>query len=327
MGDTDLGVVNAAGGMATGIVNNIIGAARQNAQNKWTEKMVKEQRDWDLNMWNMTNQYNDPANQVARMERAGLNTLNFGLDGNSTQAMGAASPISPGTYGPQAIENPVGTYMQTKLQEKQMELMNSEIDKNKEGTEGTRLDNEFKQRTMDARVQSEDLKNNISKEQVEEIRAHKEEMMQHVAKMIEEEKSERVKQALLEAQTKLRNAEANQIAELLPYHKLLMDAQTDAQKATAAAQWMSTAYNAKLIGAGYIEAITDQAKSVAKNNSEIAAINKFAADCKNGTMYSYNGKAWNDVPAYLMNGVVHAISTLSQAIGGGLGGVISATAK
>lgn len=313
--------------VGTGIVNNLMAYGREVAQRKWVEKQTEKQREWDLNMWNMTNEYNDPKNQVSRLENAGLNPMYYGLDGSSAGTMSAASPVGLPSINPQAIGNPLEIAMAAKLQNKQMELINSQIDKNKAETENTGLDSQWKERTMDARVQAEDLKNNISQETAKEINAHRQEMESHVAKMAEETKSEIIKQGLLEAQTWLRKAEANQIAELLPYRKLLMEAQTDAQKAASAASWMNVAYNAKMISAGYIEAITEQAKQAAKSNEAIAAINQFAAACKNGTLYSYNGNAFNDVPSFLMNGIVAAISTISQAVGGGLGGVLSAAVK
>lgn len=309
---------------ATGIANNIMAAGREAAQRKWVEKQTKEQREWDLDMWNRTNEYNDPKNQLARLENAGLNPLYYGLDGSSAGTMSAASPVGLPSISPRDIGNPIEAAMAAKLQNKQMELINSQIDKNKAETRNTGLDSDWKERTMNARVAAEDLKNNISEETIKEINAHKQEMEAHITKMAEETKSEIEKQGLLKAQKWLRNAEANQIAELLPYRKLLMEAQTDAQKAQAAASWANAAYNNGMIEAGYIDAITEQAKQAAKSNEQIAAINEFAASCKNGTLYSYNGNAFNDVPAFLMNGLVHAISTISQAVGGGLGGVLSA---
>lgn len=313
-------------GLASTIAGNIIGEARARAQRKWVEEQTEKQREWDLMMWNKTNEYNDPANAVARMQKAGLNPLNFDVNGNAVaNNISAASPVGMPSQAPTiGLGNPMETYTETKLANKQMELINSQIDKNKAETRGTELDSDFKEKTFNTREEALRLSNNMSEERIKEINAHRDEMLEHVEKMKQEKLTEIEKQGLIRAQTWLRKAEARQIEQLLPYQKLLMEAQTNAQKAAAAASFANAAYQNGLIDGGYINAMIDQAKANAKNTEQIAAINQFKQSVMNGTLYDEkNGSFIDRGGAWFMNGLVSTISTLSQAIGGGLSGIVS----
>lgn len=326
MGDEVNPYINAAGGIASSIINTTYNAYQANKQRKWIEEQMQAQRDWDLSMWNKTNEYNAPANQVARMDAAGLNSLYYGLDGSSANAMQAASPIGVPENSTLNLNNPFETSMAAKMHNKQMELMNSEIDKNKETAAGFKLDNEFKDKTMQTRVDAEKLKNDLTKEQKAEIEQKRKESEERIKKMIEESKTEIEKRGLIQTQKWLANAQANQIAEMLPYHKLLMEAETEAQKAAAAASFATAAEKNGLIERGYLDELVKQAKANARSAEANATINEFAESVKTGTLFVYNDEdfALKRSAGKWMNGMIGTISVISQAVGGGLSGVIQA---
>lgn len=59
---------------------------------RYQQQENKRQRDWDTAQWNKQNQYNTPANQMARYREAGLNpNLMYG-QGSSGNAAPAAQP-------------------------------------------------------------------------------------------------------------------------------------------------------------------------------------------------------------------------------------------
>ena len=61
------------------------------AQNKSNIQLMREQNQWNLEQWNRENEYNLPANQMARLEAAGLNkNLIYGNGSHNLQA--ASSP-------------------------------------------------------------------------------------------------------------------------------------------------------------------------------------------------------------------------------------------
>lgn len=66
---------------------NIKLAREQMAHN---EKLMNMQNEFSLDMWNRTNEYNDPLHQVDRLKQAGLNPLYYGLDGSSADSFESA---------------------------------------------------------------------------------------------------------------------------------------------------------------------------------------------------------------------------------------------
>lgn len=106
------------GGSIVGSAIQAVGQAHQNKlnrefeyaeaekQRKWNESMYNQQNAWNLEQWNRENEYNNPLNQVKRLQDAGLNPLFFGLDGssagnvNSSQALGYERATSQGQVNP-----------------------------------------------------------------------------------------------------------------------------------------------------------------------------------------------------------------------------------
>lgn len=73
------------------------------------KELAKYQYDKNLEMWNMQNEYNSPANQRARMEAAGFNP-NY-MAGGGASSTGNASPASMPQYNMQAPSyDPVNFY-------------------------------------------------------------------------------------------------------------------------------------------------------------------------------------------------------------------------
>lgn len=83
-----LGAVGTLGSVAANLVSN--------SQNV---KLAREQREHDLRMWNLNNEYNAPAAQVRRLRDAGLNPgiamMNGSMSsGNSQQTAGGQTPAT-----------------------------------------------------------------------------------------------------------------------------------------------------------------------------------------------------------------------------------------
>ena len=64
-----LALVTGASGLTQGL-SSVFG---QRSANRTNIQLAREQRDWDLAMWNKQNEYNNPKNQMARLASAGLN--------------------------------------------------------------------------------------------------------------------------------------------------------------------------------------------------------------------------------------------------------------
>lgn len=73
-------------------------------QMNWSNEQMDKQNQWNLDQWNRENAYNDPAAQIDRLRKAGLNPLFFGLDGNGNGAH--LESASPSGYSLPNLRNP-----------------------------------------------------------------------------------------------------------------------------------------------------------------------------------------------------------------------------
>ena len=284
-------------------------------------------------MWNKTNEYNSPVEQVQRLKDAGLNPLYYGLDGSSANSFQSAQTLGYQRAEAPQFGNPVEAFYQTRAAQKNIELANAQIDKIKADTQGVELDNEFKDKTMAARTESESLKNSMTRAQIKEINANRDKITAEIKKVAAETDSEIAKKMLYEAETNLHDMEAKEIAALLPYKQLLMDAQTDAQKAAAAASYARSAIDNGLFEAGYVDNIIDQqcaeyraTLAGAERQEYEAAIAEFKSNLRNGKaidLSKYEGKPVAKALAKFMNAFYQDTALLGEAIGGvqGLAGV------
>lgn len=109
--------------------------------NEWSERMMQKQMDYNTDMWNKTNLYNDPSNQRARLEKAGLNPslmMNGGSAGIASAASGPSLPspsqavMQPNRYQfydiGQAVQNAYVAEGQRKQMDSQSRVNNATAD-------------------------------------------------------------------------------------------------------------------------------------------------------------------------------------------------------
>lgn len=248
-------VAAAVATVATSVINNV-----------WNQYNSAKQFERSKEQWEMENEYNTPTNQVARLRAAGLNVLNYGLDGNSAYQMSA-----PQMAQTSDLDNPVAAYNDARLAEKQMEVADAEIAKKRSETDRIELDNQFARDTMAAREEGVELANQLTKENIKKIEGERDKIVAEIKKIEAETENEFEKKLLIQAQTRLAEMNAKEIAELLPLKKALMNAQTMAQKAQAAAAFANAAMTNGLIDAGIID------KQIAEYEAKIRATQGQAA--------------------------------------------------
>lgn len=312
-------------------------------QRTWNENMAEKQNAWNYRLWHEALDYDKPENQLQRLKDAGLNPLYFGLDGNSAAAFqGAAQPLGYERASAPNYENPVtagiGAFTQLTSLAKDIELKNAQIDKLSEEATGTKLDNQFKDMTMNARAEGVELANNATREQIAEVKSRVKVNEEEVKKKIEETKNEIEKRGLIVAEVMLAKAnagkaeaESKSILELLPLQKLLTKAQTEAQKAAAASSYASAAINRGLLDAGYVDKQIDsivadiaQKEAVAKSAEAQKAINDWKLSVRNGNAFEnpYDDPGLGKFMGDCFNAFFQMISTTSEAVGGGLSGFV-----
>lgn len=297
-------------------------------QRDWNEQMQDKANAWSLDMWNKTNEYNSPTAQVERLREAGLNPLYYGLDGSSANAIQSAQALGYDRASVAGMTNPLQAGIEGALSaaslKKDIELKNAQIDKLGEEASGTKLDNEFKERTMSARVEGEKLANDMSKEQIENVKKQREQIEADIKKKIAETESEQERKSLIIAQTAVQKATEKQLVELLPLQKNLMEAQTEAQKAAAAASYANALYQNKLIDSGYIDELVRAQKGTADNAAALAAINEFKNAVKHGNIFTIEeGDNFIEKGGkQFINGLFNDVSIIAEALTGGLQGIL-----
>ena len=102
-------------------------------QREWNEQMLDKQNAFSLEMWNKTNAYNTPSEQLQRLRDAGLNPLYYGLDGSSANGLESASAL--GYERPQfdSTSNPIMAGLDSAI--KTAQVSNIQADTAKKGQE------------------------------------------------------------------------------------------------------------------------------------------------------------------------------------------------
>lgn len=328
-------ILGAAGGSIIGAVGSYLtNKQRMNfeqqeaeKQRTWNEQQAEKQNEWNLDMWNKTNEYNTASAQVQRLKDAGLNPLYYGIDGVAAQPMNAAQPLGYDRASVPNLENPLAgvasTFMQARSMQKDIEMKNAQIDKLKADTASVGLDNEWKDKTMDARVEAEKLANELTKEQKAKIVDERKQIAENIKKTIAETDNEIAKGLLINAQTRVSNAQADEIIAMVPYKQMLMEAQTEAQKAAAAASFINAAIQQKLLDEGAITAQIEKAKSEAKSAEEKAQLDEFVTSIRTGTVFNpedFYGTRRKLAPAF--NIFFKGVSALATALVGPIGGIL-----
>lgn len=146
-------IASIAGNIASNanINNQISEQKRENQRNRdWNLNLAKMQNQWNIDQWNRENAYNTPAAQMARFKAAGLNPdLIYGQ-----QNLSAASPEMTAGEGSQptdvsnlANKRTIGDMMvqasQTRLTNAQAKLAESQANKTDAETEGQGYQNEI----------------------------------------------------------------------------------------------------------------------------------------------------------------------------------------
>lgn len=137
-----------AGMLAQG-AGSLIGAGAslwaQDREQKWSAEQAQINRDWEsleadkarewnLDMWNLQNEYNDPRNQYNRLQQLGINDASImqmmsgnGAAGNASNVATQSAPASAPAAGQGSVANRLGDYL-AQIPQSGLELMKSKED-------------------------------------------------------------------------------------------------------------------------------------------------------------------------------------------------------
>lgn len=153
--------------------------------NQFNAEQAQINRDWQLDMWNKTNEYNSPTAWRDRMTDAGFNPWNYDGGANASAASGAqaSSASAPTMVAPQLDSNMFGAIGTALMQLAQIKKINAETlglqianswtpTFNQQtyslGNANLRylgLNNDFLEQTMDSRKQQIALQNELTTQQ------------------------------------------------------------------------------------------------------------------------------------------------------------------
>lgn len=170
-------------------------------QNDFNAQEAQKNRDFQVQMFDRTNEYNSPKAQMQRFMEAGLNPdLMYGGGASSISAQSPSGSQASGSSPIAAVDmqqraaNVALTQAQTRLIEHQAD--NLDADTNNKGadtdlknaqTKLTLTENEFQQATMQGRIEYQNLTINLAKYDLENIKPAEWKVLTHTANKLSEE--------------------------------------------------------------------------------------------------------------------------------------------
>lgn len=277
------GAISAIGTLIATNSTNATNKEIHEADNAFNAEQAQIANDRDLQ-----NLVESPSKSMEGFAQAGVNPLLAITGGDfklpKASSASAASPLAMESYSPmfqQLQQGFTGAITQTpQIENVKADTMLKQAQANRlaADTEGITLDNQFKQRTLDTRVEAEKAALSLNRAQEKEIYKMIDEREASIKKQLEEVKTEEAKRDLMETQKILNRATARKIVEILPYEKLLAEAQTETQKSIAALNMVEQAFKQQLVDQQYALAMVDQLRTAADKNlsgSELNRANEF----------------------------------------------------
>lgn len=219
-------------------------------QNEWNAQQAQIARDWDEEMYL---KYNSPSALISQYRQAGLNpSLMYGQ--NVSGNMNTSGPVASGSNSGGGLD--LGSLLS-------VFGLKSDIEMNKAGA---------RQRTAEAvsqEIQNEDQKffqeqrKRETEQRIKNLETANAEATQRIENLKKQNITEEERALLVKAQRlaqesvqTLNEAQAEQIRELLPHNKKLLEANSASARARAALDMAQAAYQNGLIDSGYINQLS-----------------------------------------------------------------------
>ena len=247
------------------LVNKYTGAGLTGAEiaaNRFNAEQAQIQRDYEERMSNTVYQRG-----VTDMKAAGLNpALMYGSGGAASIPSGSsASSVGLGSSG-----GLLDLILQLKSLNIQEKLANADIRQKNANASKTEAEIPWIDVLNGLDQRSRELGNSLSEEQIANMRKTREQIQENIKKTIQETNNVVLQGLLLNVQKNLSELNFQQQAEMFEYDKALKQAQTDAQKAQAAAAYAKAAIDRGLLDAGIVE------KTIGKYEVEIKSLSSEA---------------------------------------------------
>lgn len=202
--------------------------------------------------------------RVADLTAAGINPIMAVSQGVSLPSAAVASSVSPASA---AFQLPSLMQMIKSMKMMDVEMSNlkaqtskiyADTEKTKEDTKATQISNKYLDERERLINEGQSLANKLSEENIKKVDAEIDNARQTLKKLIAETKNEEERYNLILAEIMAQNANTQKIVEMLPFEKAYMSANTEAARASAAAQFAQAAWQNGLIDNGMIGYVVEE---------------------------------------------------------------------
>lgn len=243
---------------------------------------------WQREMYADSTKY---QREVEDMLAAGINPMMAAKSGAGSVSAFPGQSVSPGSPAMPSLN--LGSLLQSVVSVAKMkaeidninadtEAKKADTNKKNAETEGVQIDNEFKKKINDSKVEGQKLSNDLSRNQVAETDARIDNLEQDTTLKAKQAATEEERQKYFETASILNRANAYKVTQLLPYQKTLLEAQTEAEKAAAGLAEVQAAYQHGLIDNGYIDNLCKKVAAEAGISEDAKAIADIKAGIRTG---------------------------------------------
>lgn len=294
-------------------------------QNIFNKYEAQRSREWNQQMDSTKYQ-----RTVADMQAAGVNPALAMSGGVTTQASSSAQAQGANVNTPLLDLSQVAQLaMQSRQLSIQDKLANADIRLKNADADLKEKDAKVRDDYNDLLMKGMKMSLQLSDAQISQIKANISKIGEEVELLKKQAATEEERRLLTAAETSLRKAmerktdqEIKNLVTLLPFQQSLMAAQTEAAKASAAAQFVHAAYEQGLIDSGYITAMVREQNASADEKEVRKIAEEYEYLIRSGNIFD-TSKTLGKIGKNL----IQSATILSKLFGGVNQGVIGQLAK
>ena len=302
----------------------------------YTEKVRREQNIFNqyeaqrAREWNQQVDSTKYQRTVADMRAAGVNPALAMSGGVSTQASSSAQAQGANVETPLLDLSQVAQLaMQSRQLSIQNKLANADIRVKNAEADLKEKDAKVRDDYNDLLMKGMKMSQQLTDAQISQIKANISKIGEEVELLKKQAATEEERRLLTAAETSLRKAmerktdqEIKNLVTLLPFQQSLMAAQTEAAKASAAAQFVHAAYEQGLIDSGYITAMVREQNASADEKEVRKTAEEYEYLIRSGNIFDTSTKSGK-----IGKSLVTAANVMSQLFGGINQGLLGSVAK
>lgn len=260
---------------------------------------------------------------VADMQAAGLNpALMYGNSAGGPSASSAGSSMGPGISDLLQL-----AMLPLNIQATKAQIGATEAQAAKDNAEAARTvqQTSFEKDYQPLLLEARQVGNDLTRAERNQINANLDRIAADIDKIKAETQTEETRQQLNIAESVLRNAEASQIIQLMPYRQALMEAQTDNERAQAALAAVNRMYQQRILNSDYLDNMFSAMRAQASSSESKAALDNLHQRIRTGSLINVDddasliAKIGAGIVNYPVAVVANILDNASGVIAAGLG--------